>query len=138
MSSQQQEINEYIKDGRNDYRFHEALIFQNYQYYPEYYQIVRKLYGIFACGDERYMYPRDYTICRKIENYIDSFVEDFQEIQPSLSRSKEKCSILSKYNEIYQMNILSKILSLYYSDFKDDELYKISQVLGNQNNNLDM
>ena len=35
------------------------------------------------------------------------------------------------------MNILSKILSLYYSDFKDDELYKISQVLGNKNNNSD-
>ena len=30
-----------------------------------------------------------------------------------------------------------KILSLYYSDCKDDELYKISQVLGNKNNNLD-
>ena len=88
----QQEINEYIKDRRNDYRFHEARIFKNYQYYPEYYKIERKLYEIFVCGDERYMYPRDYTICRKIENYIDSFVEDFQEIQPSLSRSKEKYS----------------------------------------------
>ena len=110
-------------DRRNDYRFHEARIFKNYQYYPEYYKIERKLYEIFVCGDERYMYPRDYTICRKIEEYVDSFVNDFQEIQPSLSHSKEKGSIISKYHEIYQMNILSKILSLYYSDFKDDELY---------------
>ena len=53
MSSQQQEINECIKDRRNDYRLHEALIVKNYQYYPEFYQIVRKLYGIFTCGDER-------------------------------------------------------------------------------------
>ena len=80
-----------------------------------------------------FMYPRYDTICSEIENYIDSFVNDFQEMLPSLSRSKEKCSIISKYLETYQM----KILSLYYSDFKDDELYKISQVLGNKNNNLD-
>ena len=54
----QQEINECIKDRRNDYLFHEALRFKNYQYYPEYYKIGCKLYDIFACGDELYMYPR--------------------------------------------------------------------------------
>ena len=66
------------------------------------------------------------TICREIGNYIDSFIDDFQEMQPSLSYSKEKYSIIRKYLETFQI----KTLSLYYSDFKDDELYKMCKVLG--------
>ena len=133
MSSQQQDINEYIKDRRNDSQFHEALRTKEYQYYPEYYKIVRKLYDIFECGDKLYIHPRYDTICREIENYIDSFVEDYKKMIESLSSSKGKGIIIYKYIETFEINALS----IYYNDFTDDELYKISQVLGNKNNNLD-
>ena len=105
MSSQQQEINEYIKHRRNDLW---------YQHYPEDYEVVRKWYDIFSCGDELFEYTRYDIMCEEIENYIDSFIDEF----------KEKYSIICKYLEPYQI----KILSFYYSDCKDDELYKMCKV----------
>ena len=108
MSSQQMNemINNYIKHTRNDFWF---------QHYPEDYEVVRKLYDIFTCGDELYMYTRYDIMCEEIENYINSFIDDF----------KEKYSIICKYLEPHHI----KILSFYYSDYKDDELYKMCKVL---------
>ena len=108
MSSQQMNemINEYIKGRRNDFWF---------QHYPEDYDVVRKLYDIFTCGDELFEYTRYDIMCEEIENYINSFIDDFE----------EKYSIICKYLKPYQI----KILSFYYSDCKDDELYKICKVL---------
>ena len=109
MSSQQQMnemINDYIKLTRNDFWF---------QHYPEDYEVVRKLYDIFTCGDKLYMYTRYDIMCEEIQNYINSFIDDF----------KEKYSIICKYLKPYQI----KILSFYYSDYKDDELYKMCKVL---------
>ena len=120
MSSQQMNemINEYIKGRRNDFWF---------QHYPEDYEVVRKLYDIFTCGDELFEYTRYDIMCEEIENYIDSFNEEF----------KEKYGIIWKFLNPYQI----KILSLYYSDFKDDELYKMCKVLNmdkveDQNNSI--
>ena len=120
MSSQQMNemINEYIKDRRNDFWF---------QNYPEDYDVVRKLYDIFTCGDELFEYTRYDIMCEEIENYIDSFIEDFT----------EKHYKISKFLNPYQI----KILSFYYSFFKDDGLYKICKVLimdkvEDQNNNV--
>ena len=70
MSSQQQEIREYIKHRRNDLW---------YQHYPEDYEVVRKLYDIFTRGDELFEYTRYDIMCEEIENYIDSFIEEFKE-----------------------------------------------------------
>ena len=100
------EITEYIEHRAND---------PWYQNYPEDYKVVRKLYDIFTCGDELYIYPR-YDIMRdEIRNFIDLFIDDFE----------EKYSIICKFLDLYQI----KILSFYYSDFKDDELYKMCKVL---------
>ena len=112
MSSQQMNemmsemINNYIKHTRNDLWF---------QHYPKDYEIVRKLYDIFTCGDELFMYTRYDIMCEEIQNYIDSFIEKF----------KEKYSIICKYLKSYQI----KILSFYYSDCKDDKLYKMCKIL---------
>ena len=108
MSSQQMNemINEYIKDRRNDFWF---------QHYPEDYEVVRKLYDIFTCGDELYMYTRYDIMCEEIQNYINSFIDDF----------KEKYSIICKYLKSYQI----KILSFYYSNCKEDKLYKMCKIL---------
>ena len=62
-------------------------------------------------------------MCGEIENQINSFIGEFV----------EEYDIISKYLEPNQI----KILSFYYSELISDELYKISQVLGNKNNNLD-
>ena len=112
MSSQQMNemmsemINNYIKHTRNDLWF---------QHYPKDYEVVRKLYDIFTCGDELFMYTRYDIMCEEIQNYIDSFIEKF----------KEKYSIICKYLKPYQI----KILSFYYSDCKDDKLYKMCKIL---------
>ena len=118
MSSQQMNemINNYIKHTRNDLWF---------QHYPKDYaqalsgktdyEVVRKLYDIFTCGDELYMYTRYDIMCEEIQNYINSFIDDF----------KEKYSIICKYLKSYQI----KILSFYYSNCKDDKLYKMCKVL---------
>ncbi len=88
------EITEYIEHRAND---------PWYQNYPEDYKVVRKLYDIFTCGDELYIYPR-YDIMRdEIRNFIDLFIDDFE----------EKYSIICKFLDLYQI----KILSFYYSDF---------------------
>ena len=112
MSSQQMNemmsemINNYIKQTRNDLWF---------QHYPKDYEVVRKLYDIFTCGDELFMYTRYDIMCEEIQNYIDSFIEKF----------KEKYSIICKYLKPYQI----KILSFYHSDCKDDKLYKMCKIL---------
>ena len=81
--SSHQEIREYIKHRRNDLW---------YQHYPEDYEVVRKLYDIFTCGNELF----EYDIMREeIENYTDSFIEKF----------KEKHNIISKFLNPYQMKI---------------------------------
>ena len=94
--SSQQESNKYIKHRRNDLW---------YQYYPEGYEVVRKLYDIFTCGDELYMYTRYDIMCEGIQNFIDSFIDDF----------KEKYSIIYKDLKPYRI----RILSFYYNNFKD-------------------
>ena len=89
------------------------------------YKVVYKLYYIFTHGDEilddiRGEYDE---MCSEIENQINSFIGEFV----------EEYDIISKFLEPNQI----KILSFYYSELISDELYKISQVLGNKNNNLD-
>ena len=112
MSSQQMNeimkdmINNYIKHTRNDLWF---------QHYPEDYEVVRKLYDIFTCGDELFEYTCYDKMCEGIQNSIDSLIDDF----------KEKYSIICKYLKSYQI----KILSFYYSNCKDDKLYKMCKVL---------
>ena len=112
MSSQQMNemmsemINNYIKHTRNDLWF---------QHYPKDYEVVRKLYDIFTCGDELFMYTRYDIMCEEIQKYINSFIDNF----------KEKYSIIGKYLKPYQI----KILSFYYSDCKDDKLYKMCKIL---------
>ena len=114
MMSSQQQINEmmnemisnYIKHRRNDLWF---------QHYPKDYEVVRKLYDIFTCGDELFEYTRYDKMCEGIQNSIDSLIDDF----------KEKYSIICKYLKSYHI----RILSFYNSDWKDDELYKMYKVL---------
>ena len=104
--SSQQEIREYIKHRRTD---------PWYQHYPENYEIVRKLYDIYSQMEMNFMYARYDIMCDEIQNFIDSLIADFE----------ENYSIICKYLKPYQI----KILSFYYSDFKDDERYKMCKVL---------
>ena len=62
-------MKEYIKHRRHNLWF---------QHYPEDQEIMRKVYDIFACGDELYLYTRSYIMCEEIQNFIDSFIDDFE------------------------------------------------------------
>ena len=113
MSSQQkmneimkEMIKEYIKSRAKDYC---------YQHFPEDYKVVRKLYDIFTRGDELFEYTRYDKMREQIENGIDSLVDDF----------KEKHYIIAKFLRPYDI----KVLSFYYSDFDDNELYKMCKIL---------
>ena len=112
MSSQQMNeimkdmIKEYIKSRAKDYC---------YQHFPEDYKVVRKLYDIFTRGDELFEYTRYDKMREQIENGIDSLVDDF----------KEKHYIIAKFLRPYDI----KVLSFYYSDFDDNELYKMCKIL---------
>ena len=63
------EMKEYIKHTSQGYW---------YQNYPEDYEVVRKLYDIFICGDKQYNYARYDIMCKEIENFIGSFIDDFE------------------------------------------------------------
>ena len=112
MSSQQMNeimkemIKQYIKSRAKDYC---------YQHFPEDYKVVRKLYDIFTRGDELFEYTRYDKMREQIENGIDSLVDDF----------KEKHYIIAKFLRPYDI----KVLSFYYSDFDDNELYKMCKIL---------
>ena len=99
-------IKQYIKSRAKDYC---------YQHFPEDYKVVRKLYDIFTRGDELFEYTRYDKMREQIENGIDSLVDDF----------KEKHYIIAKFLRPYDI----KVLSFYYSDFDDNELYKMCKIL---------
>lgn len=113
MSSQQQ-MNEIMKDMIKEYIKSRAKDYC-YQHFPEDYKVVRKLYDIFTRGDELFEYTRYDKMREQIENGIDSLVDDF----------KEKHSIIAKFLRPYDI----KVLSFYYSDFDDNELYKMCKIL---------
>ena len=132
MSSQQQ-MNEIMKDMIKEYIKSRAKDYC-YQHFPEDYaqalsgktdyKVVRKLYDIFTRGDELFEYTRYDKMREQIENGIDSLVDDF----------KEKHYIIAKVLRPYRKALLPteydiKVLSLYYSDFDDDKLYKMCKIL---------
>ena len=122
MSSQQQ-MNEIMKDMIKQYIKSRAKDYC-YQHFPEDYKVVRKLYDIFTRGDELFEYTRYDKMREQIENGIDSLVDDF----------KEKHYIIAKFLRTYRKALLPteydiKVLSFYYSDFDDNELYKMCKIL---------
>ena len=121
MNTQQQQVEllqtmkkDYIKSRAKDY---------HYQHFPEDYKVVRKMYDIFTRGDELFEYVCYDKMCEEIANYIDSLVEEF----------KENNNIIAKFLRPFDI----KVLSFYYSDFDNKELYKISRLLGLKNNRKD-
>ena len=58
---------------------------------------MRKLYDIFTCGNEQFMYTRYEIMCSKIENYIDSFIDDFEEKYNILCKYLKHLQILTVY-----------------------------------------
>ena len=92
------------------------------QQYPEDDEVVRNIYDIITRREEIYRTSRYDLIHEGIKNFIDLFIEDFV----------ENHNMNSKYLKPYKI----RILSFYYSDLRNNELYKIAQVLGNQNDNL--
>lgn len=112
--SSQQKMNEIMKDMIKEYIKSRAKDYC-YQHFPEDYKVVRKLYDIFTRGDELFEYTRYDKMREQIENGIDSLVDDF----------KEKHYIIAKFLRPYDI----KVLSFYYSDFDDNELYKMCKIL---------
>ena len=112
--SSQQKMNEIMKDMIKEYIKSRAKDYC-YQHFPEDYKVVRKLYDIFTRGDELFEYTRYNKMREQIENGIDSLVDDF----------KEKHYIIAKFLRPYDI----KVLSFYYSDFDDNELYKMCKIL---------
>ena len=106
-------IKQYIKSRAKDYV---------YQHFPEDYKVVRKLYDIFTRGDEMFEYTCYDKMREGIENGIDSLVEDFV----------DKHNIISKFLRPFDI----KVLSFYYSDFDDNELYKMCRILSCKNNRI--
>ena len=128
--SSQQKMNEIMKDMIKEYIKSRAKDYC-YQHFPEDYKVVRKLYDIFTRGDELFEYTRYDKMREQIENGIDSLVDDF----------KEKHYIIAKFLRPYRKALLPteydiKVLSFYYSDFDDNELYKMCRLLGCKNNRL--
>lgn len=122
MSSQQQ-MNEIMKDMIKEYIKSRAKDYC-YQHFPEDYKVVRKLYDIFTRGDELFEYTRYDKMREQIENGIGSLVDDFE----------EKHYIIAKFLRTYRKALLPteydiKVLSFYYSDFDDNELYKMCKIL---------
>ena len=121
--SSQQKMNEIMKDMIKQYIKSRAKDYC-YQHFPEDYKVVRKLYDIFTRGDELFEYTRYDKMREQIENGIDSLVDDF----------KEKHYIIAKFLRTYRKALLPteydiKVLSFYYSDFDDNELYKMCKIL---------
>ena len=112
--SSQQKMNEIMKDMIKEYIKSRAKDYC-YQHFPEDYKVVRKLYDIFTRGDELFEYTRYDKMREQIENGIDSLVDDFE----------EKHYIIAKFLRPYDI----KVLSFYYSDFDDNELYKMCKIL---------
>lgn len=112
--SSQQKMNEIMKEMIKQYIKSRAKDYC-YQHFPEDYKVVRKLYDIFTRGDELFEYTRYDKMREQIENGIDSLVDDF----------KEKHYIIAKFLRPYDI----KVLSFYYSDFDDNELYKMCKIL---------
>ena len=121
--SSQQKMNEIMKDMIKEYIKSRAKDYC-YQHFPEDYKVVRKLYDIFTRGDELFEYTRYDKMREQIENGIDSLVDDFE----------EKHYIIAKFLRPYRKALLPteydiKVLSFYYSDFDDNELYKMCKIL---------
>lgn len=112
--SSQQKMNEIMKEMIKQYIKSRAKDYC-YQHFPEDYKVVRKLYDIFTRGDELFEYTRYDKMREQIENGIDSLVDDFE----------EKHYIIAKFLRPYDI----KVLSFYYSDFDDNELYKMCKIL---------